>query len=157
MQKEVCKIKYISDYVLNIVLVIILNVLVESIMPSGSFKKYLKTFMGLVVIIMLAKPLLELTDFDLELEKYIVSNSFSYEDDEELSDYFENAVDLEFEKNLSDAIKKDIKEKFIADADVFIKCENGEIKSVKLKCEEESFIDIKSFIDKKYGSDCVKY
>jgi len=153
----VCRIKYISDYVLNIVLVIVLNVIAESIMPSGAFKKYIKTFMGLVVIIMLARPLLEFSDFDIELEKYIVQDGINYEYDEELSYVFENAVDMEFEKNISYAIKNDIKENFGIDNEAFIKCENGEIKSVKIKCEEQNFSDIKSFIDKKYGVDCVKY
>ena len=152
-----CRIKYISDYVLNIVLVIVLNVIAESIMPSGAFKKYIKTFMGLVVIIMLARPLLEFSDFDIELEKYIVQDGINYEYDEELSYVFENAVDIEFEKNISYAIKNDIKENFGIDSEAFIKCENGEIKSVKIKCEEQNFSDIKSFIDKKYGIDCVKY
>jgi len=157
LQKELFKIKYISDYVLNIAFVIILNVIVESVMPSNHFKKYVKSVMGLVVIIVLANPVLKFSDFDLQLEKYILSDSFNYEESETEDSFFEENVNDEFEKNLSQNIKKDIENNFGIECEVFVECENINIKSVKIKCEEKDFLNIKNLIDKKYGLECVKY
>jgi len=113
--------------------------------------------MGLVVIIVLANPVLKFSDFDLQLEKYILSDSFNYEESETEDSFFEENVNDEFEKNLSQNIKKDIENNFGIECEVFVECENINIKSVKIKCEEKDFLNIKNLIDKKYGLECVKY
>lgn len=148
--------KYISEYVLSIAGIIILNVLVESVMPSNAFKKYIKAIMGLIIIIVLAKPLLNFTDFEIYLDRFVLSEDFELEESSEIEDVLNKNIESQFEKQLCVSIKNDIIQNFNVTCEVYAKYEDNLIKKVEIKCDDEKFTSIKSFIDKKYGVSCTK-
>ncbi len=85
--------KYILEYVFSIAGIVLLNVITESVMPSNAFKKYIKSILGLIIIIVLAKPLLNFTDFEIELDKFSLNNDYYVENEQNIQEAFDKNIE----------------------------------------------------------------
>lgn len=63
-------IHYLYEWVQNLAFYMILVTAVQHVLPDNSYKKYIRFFTGLVMVLMLAAPLLEV--FDIQEELYQV-------------------------------------------------------------------------------------
>ncbi len=150
--------EYIKSYVLSIAGVMIASAVIEAIVPEKSFKKYIKTVLGLVILTTLAKPVLNFSDFDSILQKYslyadydlsVPETAFSEENTDTL-------IKSEFEKNLCKTIENDIKKDLGKDCVINAQYSDGNIKNVTAVCSDTDFDEISEYILKKYDLNCTK-
>ncbi len=57
------------NWIINIITVVMLSAFAEIIIPEGSFKKYSKLVIGLIVMIVILRPLVYITDSEALLHK----------------------------------------------------------------------------------------
>lgn len=140
------------QWVRNIAFYFIFLSAVMNFLPSGEEKKYIRFFLGILMIIILLKPLLQLKNMEYELERQVSLDSLeeSYEEmrrqmqiqktDE--NDYLKNACKREIETQLEgfmDEYGYDVKECSIT----FFQGEVPELQdiSLTLKRREDSSPD----------------
>ncbi len=58
------------NWMISLITVVIISSFVEMLMPSGSFKKYSKLVVGLIIMVIIIQPILMLTDNDQLFSKY---------------------------------------------------------------------------------------
>ncbi len=58
------------NWMISLITVVIISSFVEMLMPSGSFKKYSKLVVGLIIMLIIVQPILMLTDNDQLFSKY---------------------------------------------------------------------------------------
>jgi stage III sporulation protein AF len=59
----------VRNWVINIITVIIVSFFAEILMPNGNFKKYSKLVIGLIVMVMIIKPVVQISNSELLLNK----------------------------------------------------------------------------------------
>ncbi|NLY43495.1 MAG: stage III sporulation protein AF [Clostridiaceae bacterium] len=65
----------IRNWIINIITIVIVSFFAEMIIPGGSFKKYAKLVIGIVVMIALVKPVIQLSNSEQLLSKMTVEVS----------------------------------------------------------------------------------
>lgn len=124
-------------------------------MPSGAFGKYIKTVLGLVILVTLAYPALKITDFDALLEKYTFESGAADEEYEAVFDT-EKIVRDEFKQKLCTAIQDDIGEKFSVKCAVSADLTDDMHAKIYLSCDDNDFEKISGYISQKYALECAK-
>lgn len=66
----------IKEWIINIVSISLIGVLLDIVMPNGNLKKYSRFIIGLVTVVVILNPILDLFNKLPELEKYIALNVF---------------------------------------------------------------------------------
>lgn len=104
--------EFLNEYAISIITVSVLGILLESILPEGSNKKYISVLIGLLIMLVILNPLtklphygetfsiphLTLTDADLTLPK-----SKSY-----IADTFEKKLSLSITETIRSAFGKTV-------------------------------------------------
>lgn len=72
-------IRFLGDWIRNIALFIIFAVFLEMLMPDNSFKKYIHILLGLVLMLILTKPITSFLLKDFSLEDMIEINELEVE------------------------------------------------------------------------------
>jgi len=67
----------IKEWIFNIVSISLIGVLLDIVIPNGNIKKYTRFIIGLITVVVILKPILNLFDQLPELEKYIALNVFN--------------------------------------------------------------------------------
>ncbi|RDW21959.1 stage III sporulation protein AF [Oceanobacillus chungangensis] len=83
------------DWVTQIILFIILATIIDLLIPATSMKKYIKLVIGLILILILLKPIFYL--FNIDIEKAVESSIQSAINGEMKDDSLENLI--KFQKN----------------------------------------------------------
>ena len=124
-------------------------------MPSGTFGKYVKTALGLVILVTLAYPALKFSDFDALYEKYAF---YSGTPDAEETTVFdtEKIIKDEFERKICAVIQDDIKEKFSENCGISADYDGGKCTKIYISCDDGNFDKISGYISQKYGLQCAK-
>ncbi|WP_353947936.1 stage III sporulation protein AF [Sporolactobacillus sp. Y61] len=55
---------YLSGWISQLVLIVLFAVILEILLPSGGFQKYVKLVVGLVLIVVLLDPVMKLFQID---------------------------------------------------------------------------------------------
>ena len=66
----------IKEWIFNIVSISLIGVLLDIVIPNGNIKKYTRFIIGLITVVVILNPILNLFDQLPELEKYIALNVF---------------------------------------------------------------------------------
>ena len=133
----------------------ILSVLTEAVMPSGTFGKYVKTALGLVILVTLAYPALKFSDFDALYEKYAFYGGTPDAEDTAVFDT-EKIIKDEFERKICAVIQDDIKEKFSENCGISADYDGGKCTKIYISCGDGNFDKISGYISQKYGLQCAK-
>jgi len=134
---------------------LILSVLTEAVMPSGTFGKYVKTALGLVILVTLAYPALKFSDFDALYEKYAFYGGTPDAEETAVFDT-EKIIKDEFERKICAVIQDDIKEKFSENCGISADYDGGKCTKIYISCKDENFDRISGYISQKYGLQCAK-
>lgn len=104
---------FLRSWVLNIVTIIVFITFLEILLPNSSIKKYIKMIVGLLVMLVILSPILELVNGNIKIENEIIKTSSEVE-----QKYLQvNAHQLEDEQNrqmievYKRKMEKDIKER----------------------------------------------
>ncbi len=104
--------EYIISWIKNIAVFYIIASLINNIIPDNKYRKYIKLFLGIVMIIMLIKPVGELLNMDGQFELKLMSDNqrqMSWELAQELSLADEDralAITGEYVENISNNIEQ---------------------------------------------------
>ena len=133
----------------------ILSVLTEAVMPSGTFGKYVKTALGLVILVTLAYPALKFSDFDALYEKYAFYGGTPDAEETAVFDT-EKIIKDEFERKICAVIQDDIKENFSENCKISADYDGEKCTQIYISCKDENFDRISGYISQKYGLQCAK-
>ena len=127
---------WLSDWVQNIVVVVIICTIIEMILPKGNNKKYIKMVISIFILFTIISPVIsKITNKEFNLdsfdyEKYFTNTTYTVSTD---------TLEQNNEKNIENTYKQNIK------ADIIYRLkENGYIVSI-------SSIDIEFKDERKYG------
>ena len=134
---------------------LILSVLTEAVMPSGTFGKYVKTALGLVILVTLAYPALKFSDFDALYEKYTFYGGTPDAEETAVIDT-EKIIKDEFERKICAVIQDDIKENFSENCKISADYDGEKCTKIYISCKDENFDRISGYISQKYGLQCAK-
>lgn len=134
---------------------LILSVLTEAVMSSGTFGKYVKTALGLVILVTLAYPALKFSDFDALYEKYAFYGGTPDAEETTVFDT-EKIIKDEFERKICAVIQDDIKEKFSENCGISADYDGGKCTKIYISCGDGNFDKISGYISQKYGLQCAK-
>lgn len=81
----------IYTWIQNLAFYFILMTMVSSLLPGSQYIKYVKFFMGLVLVVLLASPILQLFHMDGRLADSLVIHSY----EQELAEFREQEQELE--------------------------------------------------------------
>ncbi|MBR6646708.1 MAG: stage III sporulation protein AF [Clostridia bacterium] len=121
--------EYLKEYASNIIIISMLSTVFQILLPDGKQKKYVILIIGLVVMLVVMKPLEMITE--------IKNNFFEmpHFEIETQSDYLEkNLVADRFEKDLALTIKEKVKENMGENIDCFVEVgrnEEGQITEIE--------------------------
>lgn len=73
-------IREIQQWILNITAFSILLIMIESIMPSGKYKKYIKIVCGFILTIIVIKPVIPLLSGKVDINELIIVNEAKFDD-----------------------------------------------------------------------------
>ncbi|GEM_PF-2724363 len=124
-------------------------------MPSGTFGKYVKTALGLVILVTLAYPALKFSDFDALYEKYAFYGGTPDAEETAVFDT-EKIIKDEFERKICAVIQDDIKEKFSENCGISADYDGGKCTKIYISCGDGNFDKISGYISQKYGLQCAK-
>ncbi|WP_050356239.1 stage III sporulation protein AF [Gottschalkia purinilytica] len=71
-------IDFLKDWIIDIVSLIIIITFLEIILPNGNMRKYIKTVIGLLIIIILITPLTKVFNKNIDIEREIFLNIDKY-------------------------------------------------------------------------------
>lgn len=71
----------IREWIISIVAVVMFMTVAEILLPNKTMRKYAKLAMGLIVIIVIMKPILNLSNNEFQIERYIENFNQGYIDD----------------------------------------------------------------------------
>ncbi len=141
--------KAINEYAVSIIVVSMLAVLLETLLPEDSNKKYTGVIIGLFVMLVMLKPLTKLTHFEqtFTMPQVQAQNTFTVS---KPADF----VVESFEKKLAQAIVEDIQNTYKAEVRCRVRCsinENGQITDIKNLTIFPYSQEICRYISEKYG------
>lgn len=122
----------------SLIIYLIISGMVLNLTPSGNYKKYISFFTGLLVVIILAKPLTMIFKFSVgDLEKITYGMEYYFENNKILSDS-DDMYDY-YDMGVRDSIRVSVEELGYQVLDVSITTdENKNILGVKIILNESS-------------------
>lgn len=89
-------VEYFYEWIQNIAFFLVLATVVIQIIPENSYRKYIRFFMGLLLIVMLSGPILKIFGMQYQFSKFYSSAEYKQKvkEMEEAAKYLEN-VSLE--------------------------------------------------------------
>ena len=63
---------FLKEWIQNITFYFILVTLVMQMIPNQSYKKYIQFFTGLILVLLLAEPIMNIVGMDFSIEDYTV-------------------------------------------------------------------------------------
>ncbi len=103
-------VEVLKPWIMNIVMVIFFLLVMETLLPDGDMKQYIKVIMGLFVILVIIKPLLNLKNINsnfeniyIETAAYLDTDSFD-RDVEAMNTYHKEKTRSLFENNIKEII-----------------------------------------------------
>lgn len=129
----------ITETVRDLVIYIIFATVIKNLIGNTSYAKYAEFFIGLIMILILIRPVGKLLKMDINLEDYIHSNQINFDTKDAKNDLFEGekVVDEAILNNASIQLKEQI-ETLAKEEEIYV-----EECNVLLSSEDETFGQIK--------------
>lgn len=70
---------YIEEWLQNLVFYLVIVAMVLQLAPEGSYRKYIRFFSGMILVLLLATPLLKIMNYDWEQELAEMEEMFESE------------------------------------------------------------------------------
>ncbi len=145
---------FIREYALSIIAVVLFSVLLEIMMPSSNFKKYIKLVVGLLVMFVLVKPVVKLPALEQTLETFHISTQAFVSQSETVQQQIDQAqqeqISSHFTKSLEQKIHDDIHTSFGISCTVQAVFDGETIQSLVIQTPGQAE-EIRSFIKGNYG------
>ena len=141
--------RVLSDYVTGIIVVSLLTLILENLLPQDSHKKYISTIIGLLVMLVILKPLTELPHYS-ETFSVPALEEMNVGTDAGLRPY----VVTNFEKNLALSIAQDLYQNYGKTVHCRVRCElneEGQITSIRSVHLEPCEPEFARFVSERYG------
>ncbi len=141
---------FMKEYASSILIVSILSILLESILPEGNHKKYIRVIIGLLVMLVILNPLKKLPHYSDSFympHLRLGDNELSYSSGKPY-------IALSFEKNLSQAISEDVYKKFskVIACRVYTSVnQEGQITGIEKITVEPFETTVSEYIESTYG------
>ena len=113
--------EYLKEYASNIIIISMLSTVFQILLPEGKQKKYVTLVIGLVVMLVVMKPLEVITDLK---DNFIEIPSFEIEIQNDNLEM--DLVADKFEKDMAVTIKEKVKEDTGENIDCLVKTERNE-------------------------------
>ena len=158
----------IKQWCEGIIVAVIICIIIESLVPEGNNKKYIKVVVGIYIIYVTLIPIFNLLDYELNIEK--IFSSFEYEEvSTDLGNDIKDVYVLGIEENIKDEVKQFGYE--VEYVNVYVDSNYENIEKIELKLREktenllvkpividstqnnlkqENFSEIKAFISENY-------
>ena len=158
----------IKQWCEGIIVAVIICIIIESLVPEGNNKKYIKVVVGIYIIYVTLIPIFNLLDYELNIEKNF--SSFEYEEvSTDLGNDIKDVYVLGIEENIKDEVKQFGYE--VEYVNVYVDSNYENIEKIELKLREktenllvkpividstqnnlkqENFSEIKAFISENY-------
>ncbi|KYH35690.1 stage III sporulation protein AF [Clostridium tepidiprofundi DSM 19306] len=108
----------IRNWIINICTIIIFITAVEMLLPNNSIKKYVKYVLGLIMVIVLIKPIVFVSSGNIDINKYVKASDVYFGTDMYEKDYkkykqenLENTIQ-NFKRNLELTLEKKLSVKY---------------------------------------------
>lgn len=98
----------LKNFCITVVSAILISVSTELLLPDGEIKKYARLVVGLIVIIVIMRPLVNLRNWDLQKQEYILATKNIECDTSGFEEMRKNQVRHLFSKRLASSIKEDL-------------------------------------------------
>lgn len=145
----------IKSYILTIVSTVLFSSLTESLMPDGKMKKHISLVVGLVIMVAITKPLLNIQKFlveDITYKLEISAGETSSLINEKITNAQYKAIDDTFEKSLSDSLESSVLKSLGIEKEIEAEAHNGQITRIVVHGEESE--QVKMYIKQNFGLDC---
>ena len=148
--------EFIKIWVANIAVLVVFMTAIELILPNNDIKKYGKFVMGLILMVIIMKPVLSLIDngfnfetYIYEAEQYLQSSKLEVDYEKYKEKNIESTIGL-FKKNLEKQCEESLREEFY-DKEFYVEVEveyledtkEFTVSSVKVWIEEKGIKKIK--------------
>ncbi|WP_129597773.1 stage III sporulation protein AF [Anaerophilus nitritogenes] len=133
---------FLRSWIINIVSVVIFITFLEMLLPNSNMKKYIKMIIGLLVMIVILSPLLQIVHGNFNIEDEVLKTSLAI-DQKNLSLTFDDLGNIQNQqviKLYTQKIETNIKDKIEQDTQCMVLKVNAEIETSK---EHENFGAIK--------------
>lgn len=155
----------ISNAASTIVAAVILITIIEMMLPTGNMKKYVKFFGGLVLMLVIVSPMINMLNNDINIEKLIEENqiqvaNIEYEFNEEhiYNSYNEN-LKMDIIKRLEENGYKVLKIEIVTDKNTYepkelellIEHDDGEVQPIIIDVFKQAVVELSS-----YDKDVIK-
>lgn len=129
----------ITDTVKNLVIYLIFATVIKNLISNTSYAKYADFFIGLIMILILIRPIGKIINLDGNLEDYIQSNQINFQMKDERNELFEGEklVDEAILNKANIQLKEQI-ENLAKEEEIYV-----EDSVIELSSDEESFGEIK--------------
>lgn len=99
---------FIREYALSIIAIVLFSVLLEIMMPSGNFKKYIKLVAGLLVMFVVIRPVVKLPALEETLSAFHISVESDLSQSEAVRDRVVMAQKTQVNKGFSAELERTI-------------------------------------------------
>lgn len=153
---------FLREWVMNIVILVIFIAFLDIILPNNKMKRYINMIIGLLIIIVLINPFINLIDNDININKEVFSNMIiakennNYDKKDIVNLQNQQVIDIyknSLKKEIIDLLDSKIKYKISAiDLNIYEDQDGnnfGEIKSICLVIENKSNNDSSIYVDVK--------
>lgn len=145
---------WIKSYISAIAVTVIFSAFAESLMPETEMKKHISLVVGIIILIVISKPVLSIPVFNENILDFAESASIaSVEISERLNNTQSDEIRSVFIEKLDNNIEKDIYNKFSVKCNVNIAFKNQDIEYVYVETAENE--GIRKHIEEIYGFKCV--
>ncbi len=120
----------LNEYAVSIIVVSLLAILLENLLPEGGSKKYVGILIGLLVMLVILKPLTKLPHYNAT---FAIPEMRLSEDDLSLSTH--PYIAESFEKNLALAITEDIHKTYGSTVRCRVSCDLYEVGQITGICQ----------------------
>lgn len=145
----------IKSYILTIVSTVLFSALTESLMPDGKMKKHISLVVGLVILVAITKPLLNIQKFlveDITYKLEISVDETSSLINEKIMNAQYKAIDDTFEKSLSASLENSVLKSLGTEREIEAEAHNGQITKIVVHGGIDD--QVKKHIKQNFGLDC---
>lgn len=145
---------WIKSYIFAIAVTVVFSAFAETLMPETEMKKHISLVIGIIILIVIARPVLSIPVFDAKIIDLSESvSTTSAEISEKLSDAQRKEIEIGFNQKLNNTIEKDIYNNFSVNCRVNIVSKDENIDYVYIEATEND--DIRKLVEETYGLKCV--
>lgn len=149
---------FIREYALSIITIVLFSVLLEIMMPSSNFKKYIKLVAGMLVMFVLIQPIVKMPALEKTLATFNISTETFLPQSEEVRDRVamaqETQVIQQFSADLEQTIQAGIQAAFGQQSTVSVTFDGETVTALSITAASRAD-EIKQFVKKNYGLDAT--